>query len=93
MEITFGLTFGQALEFLKAGHKLAREGWNGKDMFVYLVEGSVFQVNRKPLLGIYPEGTTINYLPHIDMKMADGSIMTWNAAQIDMLGEDWGVVG
>lgn len=34
------LPFGEALEALKSGKRIAREGWNGKDMFVYLVKGS-----------------------------------------------------
>lgn len=34
------LPFGEALEALKSGKRIAREGWNGKGMFVYLVRGS-----------------------------------------------------
>lgn len=83
------LTFGEALEQLKAGKRVARSGWNGKGMFVFLVPGSQFKVNRAPLLGIYPEGTEINYQPHIDMKAADGSIFTWSPNQLDALAEDW----
>lgn len=86
------MNFGEALVALKAGFKLAREGWNGKAMFVFLVPGSTFTVNRPPLLGIYPEGTEINYLPHIDMKTATGSVVPWLASQTDVLAEDWGVV-
>ena len=87
-----GLTFGNALELLKAGKKVAREGWNGKGMFVFLVPGSNFKVNRPPLLGIYPEGTEIDYRPHIDLKGADGSISTWAPSGSDALAEDWAVV-
>jgi hypothetical protein len=29
------LTFGQALESVKIGSRIARKGWNGKDMFVF----------------------------------------------------------
>ena len=83
------MNFGEALEALKSEHKLAREGWNGKDMFLFLVPGSTFKVNRPPLLGIYPEGTTIDYCPHIDMKTADGKIVPWLASQSDVLAEDW----
>ena len=61
------MNFGQAIEVLKTGNKVTRVGWNGKDMFIFLVQGSQFKVNRPPLLGIYPEGTEINYRPHIDM--------------------------
>lgn len=86
------LTFGDALHMLKLGKKVAREGWNGKGMFVFLVPGSVFKVNRPPLLGIYPEGTEINYRPHLDLKAVDGSISTWVPSINDCLAEDWQVI-
>jgi len=86
------MTFGDALFLLKQGGKVARIGWNGKGMFLFLVPGSVFKVNRPPLLGIYPEGTEINYCPHVDMKTADGKIVPWLASQTDVLAEDWVVV-
>jgi len=87
---TFG--FERALAELKLGQKVAREGWNGKGMFVFLVPGSTFQVNRPPLLGIYREGTEINYHAHIDMKTADNKIVPWLCSQTDMLAEDWVLV-
>ena len=58
-------------------------------MFLFLVQGSQFKVNRPPLLGIYPEGTEINYRPHIDMKTVNGEIVPWVASQSDLLEEDW----
>lgn len=87
-----GLSFGAALNFLKEGRKLARAGWNGKGMFVFLVPGSTFKVNRAPLLGIYPEGTEIRYHAHVDMKTADGQVVPWLASQTDLLAEDWQLV-
>jgi len=86
------MDFGLALIKLKNGDKVAREGWNGKGMFLFLVPGSKFIVNRPPLLGIYPEGTEVTYCPHIDMKTADGSIVPWLASQTDVLADDWGLV-
>lgn len=83
------MNFGQALEAVKNGAKAARQGWNGKDMFIFLVPGSTFQVNRPPLLGIYPEGTTINYHAHVDIRTADGQIVPWLCSQTDMLADDW----
>lgn len=79
-------------EALKAGNKVARRGWNGKDMFLFLVPGSRFAVNRPPLLGIYPEGTIIDYRTHVDMKTADGTVVPWVCSQTDMLAEDWHLV-
>ena len=86
------MDFGKALEALKAGSKVARSGWNGKGMFLFLVPGSTFKVSRAPLLGIYPEGTEINYCPHIDMKTADEKVVPWLASQTDVLADDWIVV-
>ena len=86
------VTFSKALDALKEGKRVARIGWNGKGMFVFLVPGSTFKVNRAPLLGIYPEGTEINYHAHIDMKTADNMIVPWLASQTDILAEDWEVL-
>lgn len=87
-----GVTFGLAVELLKMGYKVARKGWNGKGMFLFLVPGSTFQVSRPPLLGIYPEGTEINYCPHVDMRTADGKIVPWLASQTDVLADDWEII-
>lgn len=87
------MCFSKALAEIKNGRRLARAGWNGKDMFIFLVPGSQFRVNRPPLLGIYPEGTEITYHGHIDMKTAQGYVTPWVASQADLLAEDWMIVG
>lgn len=86
------VTFSEALELLKKGYRLARAGWNGKGMFIFLVNGSNFKVNREPLLSILGEGTEVTYRPHIDMRTADGSIAVWTASQTDIMADDWEVV-
>jgi hypothetical protein len=86
------MRIGEALAHLEAGKMCAREGWNGKGMYVFLVPGSTFVVNRAPLLGIYPEGTQINYQPHVDMRTADGTIVPWLCSQSDLLASDWCVL-
>lgn len=83
------MNFGDAIAALKKGDKVARDGWNGKGMFLFLVPGSTFTVNRPPLLGIYPDGTEIQYHAHIDMKTAQGYVVPWLASQADMLAEDF----
>lgn len=87
------MNFPRALEMLFSGEKLTRTGWNGKDMYIYQVPGSVFNVNRPPLLGIYPEGTEIKYHPHVDMKTVDGSCVPWTPSQQDIFATDWQIVG
>lgn len=86
------MTFGDALIMLKSGKRVARAGWNGKGMFLFLVSGSTFKVNRPPLLGIYPEGEVVNYHAHIDMRTADGTIVPWLCSQTDALAEDWQLI-
>lgn len=86
------MNFSQALVELKLGKLVARSGWNGKKMFIFLVPGSQFLVNRKPLLGIFPDGTEISYCPHLDMKTVDGKIVPWLASQTDILADDWEIV-
>jgi len=84
-----GVSFGAVLEALENGYRAAREGWNGKGMFVYLVPGSEFEVNRAPLLGIFDAGRQIEFRPHIDMFTADGQVVVWTISQSDALAKDW----
>jgi len=86
------VNFGQAIDALKCGKRVAREGWNVKGMFLFLVNGSTFTVNREPLLSIMGEGTQIQYHAHIDMKTAQGYVVPWLASQSDIVADDWAEV-
>lgn len=85
------MDFSDVLFYLKEipNARFMRRGWNGKGMFIFLVPGSSFKVNRPPLDVIYKKGTVIRYHPHIDMKTADGQIVPWLASQTDLLADDW----
>lgn len=90
------MTFGDALVALKAGRRVAREGWNGKGMWLSLSGPGVRDV---PAGGFWSvnnadharsQGGTAKVLPCITMKTATGEIlMGWLASQTDMLAEDW----
>lgn len=71
------MNFGQAIESLKLGSKVAREGWNGKGMWLNL------QV---------PDEHSKMTLPYIYMFTADKQQVPWLASQTDMLSEDWVIV-
>lgn len=75
------MDFGGAIKALKEGKLVARAGWNGKGMWLALVEG--YQV------GFHPGITGRRLLPWIGMKTADGAFVPWLASQSDMLAEDW----
>lgn len=96
----FGLTFGDALKALKAGYRVAREGWNGKGMWLSLsgVPGGT-RIDADKFWSPHNEafarenGGAATVLPCITMKTATGEIlMGWLASQTDMLAEDWMVV-
>lgn len=71
------LNFGAAIAALKAGLRVAREGWNGKGMWLAL------QV---------PDANSKMQRPYIYMHPADGLLVPWLASQTDMLAEDWFIV-
>jgi hypothetical protein len=78
------MNFGAALAALKEGRRVSREGWNGKGMWLSLIEG--YQVGYDPnILGR-------KLLPWIGMKTADEAFVPWLASQTDLLAEDWGVI-
>ncbi|MDR0823904.1 MAG: DUF2829 domain-containing protein [Prevotella sp.] len=55
------LSFGDALEAVKSGKAVARNGWNGKGMCIYLNKGSVdFDLPVITESPKYPYGSTID---------------------------------
>lgn len=80
------MNFGKAIEALKDGKKVARSGWNGKGMYLFLC----FPAYIKPKaenVEIYSARQSIA------IRTADSSIVVgWNASQEDMLSEDWMIV-
>lgn len=68
------MNFGAAIEALKHGARVAREGWNGKNMWLGL------QV---------PDSFSKMGHPYIFMCDAKGVLFPWNPNALDMLSEDW----
>lgn len=91
------MNFGQAIEALKEGKKVTREGWNGKGMFLWLKPATTIKAEwcKDPLLKQLAEqnGGEIPALGTICMFTAQGQILSgWLASQTDMLAEDWKMV-
>jgi hypothetical protein len=94
------MSFGFAIEAAKKGARIARKGWNGKNMFVYLVEGTTIPVElcrgacaeAVAAAGALP-GASQDIGSHLDMMAADGKIVVgWLASQTDILADDWEIV-
>lgn len=88
------MSFGLALEALEKGCRVAREGWNGKNMWLILTPGRV--INSVEPNSFYERcgfEAPVTICGHIDMKAADGSMVVgWLASQSDMLSKDWIIV-
>lgn len=85
--------FGKALEALKAGQKVARQGWNGKGMFLYLVPANSYPPSTEAGKELVNANGTVDCGAYIAMKPAVGAIVIgWLASQTDMLAEDWVLV-
>ena len=88
-------SFGAALQALKAGVRMTREGWNGKGLSVVYQKG-------------YPDGICCNKQtaeawgineddlfkcePYLQISTVDGSHAMWVPSIRDCLAEDWVVV-
>jgi len=80
-ENSSGLSFGLAIEALKKGLKVCREGWNGKGMWLSIIHaGNAMHLS-------YPMQDCIG------MKTANELMQPgWLASQADMLADDWTIV-
>ena len=85
-DVTKGVSFGHAIELLKGGHRVARSGWNGKGMWLGLVNTGYYDVGCSVVNDID------SLLPWIGMKTADNKFVPWLASQTDVLAEDWQIV-
>jgi hypothetical protein len=77
------MDFGDALRFLKAGNKVARDGWNGKGLWLELQRPDAGSKMTLPYVYLnYPD----------DARNTPGARVPWLASQTDMLAEDWEIV-
>jgi hypothetical protein len=87
------MNFGQAIEAMKEGSKVYRAGWNGKNMYLWLLPATEVKkewIKDPMLLSVFGDRDTLPCLGSIGMLTATGEVLTgWLASQSDMLAEDW----
>lgn len=77
------LSFSDALSAVKTGEKIARQGWNGKGLWVELQTPDANSKMTLPYLYLnYPT----------DAVNTPGARVPWLASQTDILAEDWSIV-
>jgi hypothetical protein len=78
---TDALPFSRALEAVKHGRRIARKGWNGKNMWIELQVPDAQSKMSLPYLYIeYPVGHP---------AYPQGCRVPWLASQTDLLADDW----
>ena len=87
-----GLTFGDALQALKAGKRVARVGWNGKGMFVYYVRAAAYLAQSEVAKAYFGENAYVSYAPYLALKGVDERVSPWVPSINDVLAEDWVVL-
>lgn len=81
------MDFGQAIWNVKNGSKIAREGWNGKGMFVYYVPAASYPAMTDVAKETF--GDIVQYNAYLAIKTANGTVSTWAPSGSDALADDW----
>lgn len=96
------LAFGVVIHAMNNGHRAARKGWNGKNMFIYKTVGNTVNRDFIPKFASLPQsvkdflearGTDVVFQPSFTMYTAAGEMQPgWLASQSDMLATDWEIL-
>lgn len=80
------MNFGEALEAMENGNKLARKGWNGKGIFIELQRPDEHSKMTYPYIFIDTTGLVT------ENEAAPKNRVPWFPSQTDMLSKDWIIV-
>ena len=83
------MDFGRAIQLLKEGRKVQREGWNGKNQYIELAM-CISYTNADGII-VNAEHDAIGNCA-IAFVGTSGVQLGWLASQADMLANDWRIV-
>lgn len=90
-----GMSFGMAIEALKLGLRVGRDGWNGKGMFLLLVDTDYYSLMGSSSNEFTEDkiDNTVKTDKFIGMYTAGNTFQPgWLASQADLLANDWCIV-
>lgn len=85
-------SFGDVLLLLEEGKRVARKGWNGKDMFVYLVPANKYLAVTDAAIEHYGAGQYVPYNAYFALKNPDDTVSTWVPSVNDCMAKDWYII-
>jgi hypothetical protein len=86
------LSFGHALLALEQGKCVARAGWNGKGMFVYMVPANSYPAQTGAAKAHFGENALVPYAAYLALKGVNDVVSTWVPSINDCLAKDWSIV-
>lgn len=89
MENEKNMDFGQAIQRLKNGMRVQREGWNGKGQYIELATNISYKNTKGEVINIEHEAIGNKAIAFVGTS---GVQLGWLASQADMLAEDWKVI-
>ena len=96
--MTTNHTFGEAIEAAKAGKRIAREGWNGKGLFVFVQVPATIEEDIIPKMQSLPQsvkdefalrGGAIHYSNQWALVDTHNRVNGWAPSASDALATDW----
>lgn len=82
--------FGKAIQYLKEGKRLQRQGWNGKNQYIELATEISYKNNDGLIINVFHNA--MDGSKAIAFVGTSGVQLGWLASQADMLAEDWKIV-
>ena len=79
-------SFGTAIELLKTGMKVSREGWNGKNQYIQLATNISYKTMDGEIVNCEHNNIGNKAIAFVGTS---GVQMGWLASQADMLANDW----
>mgnify|MGYP005794549617 CR=1 FL=1 len=89
MENEKNMDFGQAIQRLKEGMKVQRQGWNGKNQYIELATNISYINENKETVNAEHEVIGNKAIAFVGTS---GVQLGWLATQSDMLAKDWRIV-
>ncbi|MBR0486064.1 MAG: DUF2829 domain-containing protein, partial [Oscillospiraceae bacterium] len=83
------MNFGNALEALKKGDRVARTGWNGTNQYIQLATCISYKTTDGAIINAEHDAIGNKAIAFVGTS---GIQLGWLASQADMLAEDWKIV-
>jgi hypothetical protein len=81
--------FGKAIQYLKEGKRLQRQGWNGKNQYIELATNISYKNSNDEIINAEHDAIGNKAIAFVGTS---GVQIGWLASQADMLAEDWKIV-